>query len=120
MRAALLYTLLALMVAAFQAGLALGMPWGALAMGGAFPGAYPPRMRVAAGAAVVIVLALAWVVRRAAGGAGWAQRGVWGVVALMALGLALNLASPSRSERALWSPVVAVMLAAALSVARRA
>jgi len=120
MRASGIYAALTGLLVAFQLGLAAGMPWGHLAMGGAFPGVYPPEMRVAAVVAALILAGLAFVVVRAADGRNWARRAVWGVVVLMALGLAMNLISPSAAERALWSPVAAVMLACALRVAWRA
>ena len=46
--AAIVFAVMTLGVVAFQFALAFGLPWGAYAMGGAFPGKYPVRMRVAA------------------------------------------------------------------------
>ena len=46
--AALLYTIISAGVIAFQIALAAGAPWGAFAMGGAFPGQFPPALRVGA------------------------------------------------------------------------
>ncbi|MSP57207.1 MAG: hypothetical protein EXR69_16670, partial [Myxococcales bacterium] len=46
--AAIAYALATALVVGFQVALALGAPWGELAMGGAFPGRFPPAMRVAA------------------------------------------------------------------------
>ena len=45
---AVVFALVTGMVVAFQVALALGAPWGAYAMGGAFPGRMPPPLRVAA------------------------------------------------------------------------
>ena len=57
------FALVAAGVVAFQLALAAGAPWGAYAMGGAFPGRYPPALRVLAvvqgaviGLLVVVVL----------------------------------------------------------------
>ena len=41
--AAIVYAATAAGVVAFQVALAAGMPWGEYAMGGAFPGQFPPR-----------------------------------------------------------------------------
>jgi len=46
--AAIAFAIAAAGVIGFQMALALGVPWGSYAMGGAFPGKFPPRMRVAA------------------------------------------------------------------------
>lgn len=86
-------------------------------MGGAYPGVYPPMMRITALAAIVVLAFLAYIVLAAARGKPWAVLPAWGVALLMALGLVMNLLSPSAGERALWSPVVAVLLACALRVA---
>jgi hypothetical protein len=51
--------------AAFQAGLALGAPWGAAAYGGravADDGTLPPRYRVGSALAAVVLLGAMWVV----------------------------------------------------------
>jgi hypothetical protein len=101
-------------LALFQLALALGAPWGSLAMGGRFPGRFPPAMRVAAlvqiaiyaraGIALPDLFEISRIV-------------VWVVVALMAVAVLLNLITPSRWERRLWAPAAAVMLAASLRVA---
>lgn len=119
---AVLFAVAALAVVAFQAALALGAPWGAYAMGGAFPGAYPPRLRIAA---VVqgAVIALFAVAVLSAGGVvlpalhttfPWL---VWVVVGFSALGLVLNAISRSPGERRIWVPVTLIMLASSLLVA---
>lgn len=107
---------------AFQVALALGAPWGAYAMGGAFPGRFPPRMRVAAvvqaallGLAGALVLARAGVaVPELASVAGWA---IWAVVGLSAVSLVLNLITSSAGERRIWAPVGAILLITSLMVA---
>jgi hypothetical protein len=42
---------------------------------------------------------------------------IWLVVAICALSLILNLITPSAGERAIWAPVVAVLLVCSLVVA---
>ena len=46
--AALVYAALTAGIVVFQLALAAGAPWGAYAMGGAFPGQFPLALRVAA------------------------------------------------------------------------
>jgi hypothetical protein len=41
---------------------------------------------------------------------------VWGVIGYCVIGTVLNLNTPSRRERALWSPVVILMLLSSLVV----
>lgn len=42
------YAIVVAGVVCFQLALALGAPWGSYAMGGAFPGRFPIRMRITA------------------------------------------------------------------------
>src|ERR1700722_829034 len=90
--AARIFAVLIAVVGAFQLALALGAPWGSFAMGGAFPGAYPPSMRVAALVQIGALLAMALVVLSRAGLALPAWRAVskglvWGVVIDAVVGL---------------------------------
>lgn len=120
--AAIVFAIMTLGVVGFQLALALGAPWGAYAMGGAFPGRYPVRMRVVAVVQAVILAIIAVAVLSAARvvAAPWGVTPtwvVWGVVALLGVGLVLNLITPSAGERRIWAPVVAVMLACSIVVA---
>ena len=120
--AALVFAGLVGLVSAFQLALALGAPWGAYAMGGAFPGVMPAAMRVAAlvqigvwGAVTLVVLSRAGVVlprwRRVSR---WLA---WGIVGLLGVSVILNLITPSPMERMIWAPVAAALFATALRVA---
>lgn len=120
--AALLFTIASTGVIAFQIALAAGAPWGAYAMGGAFPGQFSPPLRIAAvvqaaliAGTIAVVLVRADIIR-----ARWsslAGRLVWGVVALGAISLVLNLITPSAGERAIWAPVALVLLLSSTVVA---
>lgn len=120
--AGLTFGIVACGVIAFQLALALGAPWGAYAMGGAFPGRYPPPMRVAALIQAVLIGGLALIVLSAAGlvmpdlaaSLAWL---VWVPVAISALAVILNSISRSAGERRIWVPVAAVMLISSLLVA---
>ena len=119
---ALIYGVISLGVIAFQLALAAGAPWGTYAMGGAFPGQFPPELRVAAVVQAVILALLALVVLARAGIAlpKWsrASRGaIWVVVAFSIVSLVLNTITPSAGERAIWAPVALVMLICSVIVA---
>lgn len=121
--AALAYAVVSVGIIAFQIALAAGAPWGAYAMGGAFPGQFPPELRVAAVVQAVILAALALVVLARAGIAmpRWSRSSrwlIWVVVVFSALSLVLNLITPSAGERAIWAPVALVMLVSSVVVAR--
>lgn len=121
--AALVYTVVSVGVIAFQLALAAGAPWGAYAMGGAFPGQFPPELRVGAIVQALILALLALVVLSRAGVAmpGWSRASqwlIWVVVAFSALSLVLNLITPSAGERLIWAPVAFVMLVSSVVVAR--
>ena len=113
--AALIYTIISIAVVAFQVALAAGAPWGAFAMGGAFPGQFPPALRIAALVQAGLLIALTAVVLARAGILlpGWSQVSrwlIWFVVAFAALSLVLNLITPSTGERAIWAPVAFLLL----------
>ena len=112
---------MALCVMTFQVALTLGAPWGAYAMGGAFPDKYPIPMRVLAAVQAVMLVVIALAVLSVAGvvAAPWGTTPAWvawGVAALLAVGLVLNLITPSAGERRIWAPVVTVMLACCIVV----
>jgi hypothetical protein len=121
---AMLFALLAAGATAFQIALALGAPWGAYAMGGAFPDRFPRPMRVAALGQAVLLAALAVIVLADAGlvappfGADLPSL-IWLPVAFSAVSLVLNAASRSGGERRIWVPVALGMLASSLGVALR-
>lgn len=112
--AALLYALLSAGVIAFQIALAAGAPWGEFAMGGAFPGQFPPALRIGAVIQAVLLAGLAGVVLARAGLTlpTWSRasrRLVWVVLAFTTLSFILNLITPSPGERAIWAPTTFLM-----------
>lgn len=122
--AAWLFTIATSVVVLFQLALAAGAPWGEWAMGGAYPGQFPPTMRVAAVVQAALLVGMALVVLTRAGlfTPRWARHArwlIWVVVAYSVIGLILNLITPSAGERALWAPVVFVLLVSSLVVASR-
>lgn len=120
--AAILHAVVTSVVVAFQVALAVGVPWGEFAMGGAFPGQLPTVLRAAAIAQALVLLAFTAVVlaRQGVALARLARpsgRLIWVVVAFAALSLVLNVLTPSAGERALWAPVALVLLLTSLVVA---
>lgn len=89
---------------AFQLALAIGAPWGSEAWGGGNAGTLPLAWRLASGAAA---LAWSWVALVVAG-VFLQQRGRHRVLLVLSVlslvGIAMNLASPSAMERAIWVP----------------
>lgn len=120
--AAFIYAIVSTGVVAFQIALALGAPWGAFAMGGAFPGQFPPALRIAALVQATLLGGMVFVVLARAGLflPGWARVSrwlVWLVVAFAALSFFLNLITPSASERAIWAPTALLLLLSSAVVA---
>lgn len=120
--AALLYAIVSLGVVAFQIALAAGAPWGAYAMGGAFPGQFPPALRIGAIIQAALLTGMAAVVLARAGILlpGWSRVSrwlIWVVVAFSVLSLILNLITPSAGERAIWAPTAFLLLASSAVVA---
>ena len=120
--AAAVFVIVVAGVIAFQLALAFGAPWGSYAMGGAFPGRFPPRLRVAAVVqAALLAVTGAIVLSRAGivlpGLAEPARWLIWAVAAIALVALVLNAISPSAGERRIWVPVALLMLASSLVVA---
>ncbi len=120
--AGLVFAVTASGVVAFQLALALGAPWGAYAMGGAFPGRFPPPMRVAAVVQAALIALLAVGVLSVAGillpdvAVAFPWLG-WVAVVVSAVAVVLNAISRSAGERRIWVPVAAVLLVSSLLVA---
>ncbi len=111
-----------LVIAAFQAALALGAPLGRAAWGGR-TAVLPDRLRRASAVAVAV-----WIVAAAVilGRAGVIEvplpslaltAGAWLLVALSGLGTLVNVASSSPWERSGWAPYSAVLALLSLIVA---
>jgi hypothetical protein len=110
------------LVAFFQLALALGAPWGRAAWGGAHE-RLPNGLRIASSFAVVLWLVAALVILSRAG-YGWSplpfsvgRWGTWVLFGLLVLGTLMNLASRSRPERLIQSPIAAVLSVLCLLVA---
>ncbi|WP_425049501.1 hypothetical protein [Psychromarinibacter sp. S121] len=111
------YAGLAALPVLMHLAVAAGAPLGRLTVGGRFPGRLPPAWRALAliQAALLGLMAAAVLARAGIAPAPLAPL-FWPALALTLLSLAANAASPSRPERLLWTPVLALMAAAALGV----
>ena len=109
-------------VVGFQLALAIGAPWGAYAMGGAYPGRMPPALRAAAVVQAAVLAGLALSVLSASGLVapgfveGWPWL-AWVPVGVSALAVVLNASTRSQGERRIWLPVAIVLLVCCLGVA---
>jgi hypothetical protein len=95
-------------VGLFQVALAAGAPWGAVAWGGANAGVLPVGFRVASGVSALVWAGVAAVSAGRLLGPVGRRRLLLGVAAYSTLGIALNAASPSGVERAVWVPATLV------------
>jgi hypothetical protein len=91
-------------------------------MGGAFPGQFPPELRVAAVVQAVLLVGLALVVLARANVIlpGWHKASrwlIWFVVAFALLSFILNMITPSAGERVIWAPVALILLLSSGTVA---
>lgn len=106
----------------FQLAMALGAPWGEFAMGGKYPGKFPPKIRIAA-IIQLLVLAFFGIIGMIRSGlilSSWfdfSSKAIWFVVGFFALGTIMNLITPSKKERNLWAPITFFLLLSSLRMA---
>lgn len=109
----------------FQLALAAGAPLGRFAWGGGHE-RLPTRLRIGSLVAIVIYAAFAAIVLERGGlvrllpYAEIANIGIWGVIAYLALGVAMNAISRSKPERYTMTPLALALCALALAVALEA
>ncbi|KPK53775.1 MAG: hypothetical protein AMS22_06960 [Thiotrichales bacterium SG8_50] len=120
--AAYVFTFFTAIVVTFQLALALGVPWGQLAMGGKYPGKFPFGMRIAALVQILVLILFALVVLARAGVmfnnySAFSTLAIWGVAAFCLLNAILNTITQSKWERIIWLPVTIVLFACSVYVA---
>jgi hypothetical protein len=103
-------------LAVFQVLLVAGRPLGRFASGGQHD-VLPPALRVWSAVSVVLYVAIAWLVWRAVAQPGDAGPWMWILTAFFAVGVAMNLASRSRPERLVMTPVALVLALSCLLIA---
>ena len=119
--AAIVACALLALLAGFQLALVLGAPWGRLAWGGGNR-VLPTRFRVGSAVSIAAYALFAAVILDRAGLAGLMPDGVsavgiWVLAGYLLIGTVMNLASRSIPERAVMTPVAAVLCAACVLVA---
>ncbi|WP_082084008.1 hypothetical protein [Paenibacillus beijingensis] len=119
---AIIFSTLIGIVILFQLALAAGMPWGSYAMGGKFPGKYPPAMRLASIIQVLILTLIASIVLSKSGliFSDWysfTKLAIWFVVSFSVIATILNLITRSVLERRIWAPVSLLLLITSIIVA---
>ncbi|MCA0378891.1 MAG: hypothetical protein LCH36_05565 [Actinobacteria bacterium] len=120
--AAVLFTILIALLAAFQLALAAGAPLGSFAWGGAYPGKLPLARRVGSVVSVVLYAFFAVVVLDRSGVTqllpeGFSRVGIWVVFGILVLSTVGNLFSRSLQERIAMTPTAALLSVLALVVA---
>lgn len=110
-------------LAVFQIGLAAGAPLGHLAWGGKHR-VLPRGLRIASAVSVLLYALFAWIIAAAVASVDRfgdyiepEHPGIWVLTAYFGLGVVVNLASRSRPERVVMSPVAAVLCACCLVIA---
>ncbi len=118
---AILFTVLTTIVILFQLCLVMGLPWGAAAMGGKFPGKFPPKMRIVAifismllSFTIIIILARAELFFLQL--FTFSKIAIWFVVVLYAIGTIMNIITPSKIEK-IWIPVATIQLITSFIIA---
>jgi len=116
--AAWCFAALSLVVGLFHCAAIAGAPVGHLTMGGRWPGALPPAVRLLSALSMGTMLLMAWAVLARAGVVDrsmprWSMRAVLGYLAVAVL---MHIATPSPGERQLWLPVILGLTASALWV----
>jgi hypothetical protein len=105
-------------LAVLQILLAAGRPLGRLAWGGRHE-VLPVSLRIGSVVSVVSYAVIAWLLWRAVAQPGDAGPWMWILTAFFGLGIVMNAASRSRSERLVMTPVVAALAACCLLIALR-
>lgn len=120
--AAQLFTVINVGLGLFQLCLAFGAPWGRLAWGGSHE-RLPPRLRIGSLVAIGLYAGFSLIILSRAGviplwsGAGWTNPACWIIAGFLTLGVLGNLASRSRPERLVMTPIAAILAGCAVCVA---
>lgn len=121
--AAIVAVVLLGVIVVFQLALALGAPLGYAAWGGQHPAVLPMRLRIASGAAALVIYPLIILVVLASAGmidADWLPGDgtvvMWVLAGVLALGALANFASRSPRER-VWGPVALAVAACCAIIA---
>lgn len=120
--AAVVFAVLFAVLLMVQLSAAVGAPVGAYMWGGQHEGRLPVRLRIGSAASVVVYLVLVFVILDRAGLLAVLPESLsivlaWITFGFLALGTVMNAISRSRKERAVMTPLAALLAIAALIVA---
>ena len=120
--AAIIFSILIVIIVLFQMGLAIGMPWGEYAMGGYFPGRFPWKLRLLAIFQGILLIIFAVIVLDKADLFRFEyflipSIAIWFVVAFSLITSILNFITKSKKERKIWFPTSILLLITSLIVA---
>lgn len=96
-------------LAVFQLALAMGAPWGRASYGGAHPGVLPHKFRVVSVGAALLYSGLTLTVASQRTPLQLRWHVLTGVASLMGVGAVVNGISRSGPERAIWTPISALL-----------
>lgn len=107
-----LYATVCLGIVFFQIALIGGAPLGRWTQGGQVSGALPLSGRIVAAVSIPVVVFQALAILAAAGfpGLDWPRWTGWVALGVSVISMVLNGITPSREERAVWFPVMIVMV----------
>ncbi len=120
--AAIVFSILVIGLGLFQLNLAFGAPWGRLAWGGQHV-RLPMPLRIGSAVSIFIYGFCATILLAHSGqialwrDAGWTGMASWVVAGFLGLGVLANLASRSRPERLVMTPLAAALCLCAVLVA---
>ena len=119
---AIIFASLSGIIILFQLGLALGLPWGKASMGGKFPGKYPPKMRIVSLVNSMLICIIAVVVLIKANlllprFKSFSDIIIYFVVGFSLTATIMNIITPSKIERNIWTPVAAILFVTSFIVA---
>ena len=91
-------------------------------MAGKYPGKFPNKMRIAAVFQMFILLFFIWIAlvkseKLNLEWKGFADKMIWVVVSFSVLAFVLNIITPSKWERIIWTPVCLIMLISSILIA---
>lgn len=120
--AAHFFTVLIFPVICFQVALAVGVPWGAVTLGGKYPGVLPLNKRWIPLVSTVLLTFFVLIVEARSGywlpeWEAFSRTAVWFVVGYCLLGILANSITPSKWERIIWLPIVTLAFVCSLVVA---
>lgn len=120
--AAIIFTSIAMIIAAFHLLLAFGWPLGNRVMGGKFSGQWSPKMRLVAVFIVCFWLFFSLVVLAQVGYIieefqDISKSTSWIIVVFSGIQVVLHVITPSKEERKFWLPITLILLITSLVVA---